>query len=106
MCGSDQRRLPRLGQWGRKGCIKSSVKAVWIDVCFIGCQSCANSQAEIFSQTEARAEILGVVRADGRTSDNDEEKSELNEHGQLLSEQILDAAAGCPVEAIRVSMIP
>ncbi len=84
----------------------SAIRAVWIDVNCIGCNACANDLPTVFAQPEGRAEILASVRVDGCTSDNEAEKSELNGQGQLLREEILEAAAGCPVDAIKVALAP
>ncbi len=84
----------------------AALRTVWIEVHCIGCQACANGYPAIFSQPAGRAEILGCVRVDGRTSDNEAEQAELNEQGQLRAQEILEAAAGCPVEAVRVARDP
>lgn len=47
------------------------------------------------------AEILGSMRADGKTFYNDSEKGELYTIGISLSEEINEAAEGCSVEIIR-----
>lgn len=79
----------------------TDIKTVWIEDCCIGCHVCVGTAPEVFALTAARAVILGPVRLDGVTSFNDEERSDLNAEGCESSPGIHEAAAGCPVEAIR-----
>lgn len=80
------------------------LRAVWIHGDCICCSACSNSHPGIFILPDERAQVLGAVRSDGRTSDNEAEQAELNALGRALAEDIREAAAGCPVDAIRLTV--
>ncbi|MBA3684287.1 MAG: ferredoxin [Planctomycetes bacterium] len=79
----------------------SAITRVWIDVDCICCQACVNALPEVFALPDDRAMVVGAVRMDGLTSANDTEFSALNGNGVALSEQIREAASGCPVDIIK-----
>ena len=80
----------------------NKVKTVWVEDGCICCQACVSVLPAVFCFPNDRAEILGTVRNDGITSYNDTEKGELNPQGILLSQEIIEAAEGCPVEVIKL----
>jgi ferredoxin len=82
----------------------NQIKAVWIEVGCTCCQACVHSLPSVFRCPDSEAEILGAVRVDGTTCSNNEARSDLNDLGHLLTEEIIEAAAGCPVDVIKYAM--
>lgn len=80
-----------------------TVARVWIDETCIYCDACAGMVPEVFALAGDRAQILAEVRVDGLTSPNDRERSPLNAVGLEYQQEIREAAAGCPVDAIRIA---
>jgi ferredoxin len=80
-----------------------TVARVWIDEVCVYCDACASMVPAVFALGVDRAEILADARVDGVTSPNDRERSPLNAVGLEYQEEIREAAAGCPVDAIRIS---
>jgi ferredoxin len=80
-----------------------TVARVWIDESCIYCDCCAGAVPEVFAMGGEHAQILAEVRVDGVTSTNDLERSALNAIGLEYQEEIREAAAGCPVDAIRIA---
>jgi ferredoxin len=81
----------------------NQVSHVWVEAGCICCQACVTTLPEVFCFPDDRAEIRGEVRCDGRTSPNEDERSVLNAAGFALAKDIVEAAAGCPVEVIHFS---
>lgn len=71
----------------------------------ICCQCCVIECPEVFAfpDDQDHAVVLGQVRADGVTSDNQNEGSPLIILDAELGERIREAAAGCPVEVFRLA---
>jgi ferredoxin len=82
-----------------------NITSVWVEDGCICCQACVAALPSVFCFPNDRAEILGSVREDGKTSYNDAERSLLNDEGILLSDQIIEAAVGCPVEVIKYAVM-
>jgi ferredoxin len=80
-----------------------TVARVWIDASCIYCDVCAGALPEVFAMGGDRAQVLAEVRVDGVTSANDRERSALNAIGLEYQEGIREAAAGCPVDAIKIA---
>ncbi len=78
------------------------LRSVWIDECCIVCYACETSVPTVFRTEHGTTMILGGAREDGLTSPN-AERSPLTASGLAESEAIREAAAGCPVEAIRLA---
>ena len=79
-----------------------AVTAVWIEEGCIVCNACETTCPEVFKVTEESCVILGEVREDGNTDENEASKSVLSgENGEDLADQIEEAAEGCPVEVIK-----
>jgi ferredoxin len=80
-----------------------AIARVWIEDGCICCQACVQVEARVFAFPDDvdRAIILGDVRLDGASDNNELARSVLNAVGTDLSDQIEEAAAGCPVEVIR-----
>ena len=79
-----------------------AVTAVWIEEGCIVCNACETTCPEVFKVTEESCVILGEVREDGNTDENETAKSPLNDdNGEELEDQIEEAAEGCPVEVIK-----
>ncbi len=76
-----------------------TVKSVWItDSCII-CSVCQSIAPKVFNCDDEYAHILKSVRQDNLT-DMNPNHSPLIEVAQQYSDDIVDAAEGCPVEAI------
>ena len=80
-----------------------TLRSVWIDESCIFCDCCEGAAPQVFHVDGGPAVVRGGVRVDGITSMN-EERSPLNGIGIAHHEAIIEAAAGCPVEAIRLVM--
>ncbi len=79
-----------------------AIKRVWIEEGCIVCNACETTCPEVFNVTEDSCHIRAEVRSDGQQTTNLTEKSELVAAiGNDLSEQIEEAAEGCPVEVIK-----
>jgi ferredoxin len=79
-----------------------AIKRVWIEEGCIVCNACETTCPEVFNVTEDSCHIRAEVRTDGQQTTNLPEKSELLAAiGNDLSEQIEEAAEGCPVEVIK-----
>ncbi len=75
----------------------------WIDEGCIGCGACATVCPQVFVLPMSDAEIAGSARVDGLTGTNREQRSAL--HAHIVTEcgdEIEEAAAGCPVDVIRL----
>lgn len=77
------------------------LRSVWVEETCISCNCCETAAPEVFHLDDGIAMILGSAREDGITSSN-AERSPLNVAGLAEREAIREAAAGCPVEAIRL----
>ena len=80
------------------------LRSVWIDETCIICNCCETVAPAVFAVDGAFAVIIGDARVDGITSMNAEQvplSSAVAEH----HDAIIEAAAGCPVEAIHLVMI-
>ena len=79
-----------------------AVTTVWIEEGCIVCNACETTCPEVFKVTEESCVILGEVREDGATDENENSKSLLSgDNGEELEDQIEEAAEGCPVEVIK-----
>lgn len=79
-----------------------AVTTVWIEEGCIVCNACETTCPEVFKVTEESCVILGEVREDGATDENEDSKSPLSgDNGEELEDQIEEAAEGCPVEVIK-----
>ena len=79
-----------------------AVTTVWIEEGCIVCNACETTCPEVFKVTEESCVILGEVREDGATDENESSKSLLSgDNGEELEDQIEEAAEGCPVEVIK-----
>ena len=79
----------------------NKIQSVWIEDGCIFCHACESALPSVFFLPQDGAEILGAVRTDRKTSPNNIEKCELNLQGISLSEEIIEAAEGCPIEIIK-----
>jgi ferredoxin len=77
---------------------------VWVEDGCIACHACTQTAPEVFQLESDRAEVLAAVRWDSVTCHNEDKRSPLNDRGIELFEAIKEAAAGCPVDVIRVEM--
>lgn len=80
-----------------------TITRIWIEDSCISCQACVHAMPEVFALPEDKAVVLGAVRADGRSDDNLAARSELTAEARTWADAIREAAAGCPVEVIRVA---
>jgi ferredoxin len=79
----------------------TTVRSVWIlDHCIV-CMACETTAPEVFTCDGPIAHIRGGARTDGVTDANPGQVP-LTAAAQAWSEEIREAAAGCPVEAIKV----
>jgi ferredoxin len=79
------------------------VDRVWItDSCII-CNACESTAPEVFNCDGDQAHIRADARSDGLT-DMNPDHAPLTAAARELSEAIIEAAAGCPVEAIALKM--
>jgi ferredoxin len=78
-----------------------NLQTVWVEDGCICCHACVNALPSVFCFPHDQAEILASVRLDRKTSPNELERSGLNALGLSLSDDIIEAAAGCPVEVIK-----
>ena len=80
----------------------AAITAVWIEEGCIVCNACETACPEVFHVTEDSCMILPEVRVDGKKDTNLEAKSPMaGAFGTELSDQIIEAAEGCPVEVIK-----
>jgi ferredoxin len=82
----------------------NDINHVWIEAGCIACHACTQAAPEVFQLESDRAEVLAAVRCDSATCHNEDKRSPLNSHGIELLESIKEAAAGCPVDVIRLEM--
>lgn len=77
---------------------------VWIDEGCIGCGACPGVAPEVFAlDASSDAVVRGEVRADARTDDNRAARAALTPSAAAAHAEAIDeAAAGCPVEVIRI----
>lgn len=79
------------------------VDRVWItDSCII-CNACEGVVPEVFNCDSDQAHIRAEARSDHLT-DMNPEHAPLTIAAREFSEAIIEAAAGCPVEAIALTM--
>jgi ferredoxin len=78
-----------------------STPTVYIEPGCICCQACVTTTPDVFLLPDDRAVISGLVRVDGITSPNADERASLVPN--LDWEMIREAAAGCPVDVIRIA---
>ena len=79
------------------------VDRVWItDSCII-CNACEGVVPEVFNCDGDQAHIRAGARSDGLT-DMNPEHAPLTVAAREFSAEIIEAAAGCPVEAIAVTL--
>jgi ferredoxin len=74
---------------------------VYIEPGCIHCQACVISAPEVFLLPDDQAVIKGMVRVDGITSPNADERSALVP--DLDWDAIREAVAGCPIEIIKIA---
>jgi ferredoxin len=82
------------------------IKKVWIEEGCIVCNACETTCPEVFNVTEDSCHIRAEVRIDGQQDTNLAARAELRDpFGNDLSEQIVEAAEGCPVEVIKFETV-
>jgi ferredoxin len=74
---------------------------VYIEPGCICCQGCVTIEPDVFLFPDDQAVINGRVRIDGITSPNADEKAALVP--DLDWDAIREAAAGCPVDIIKIA---
>ncbi len=74
---------------------------VYIEPGCIYCQACVTTAPEVFLFPDDKAVINGLVRVDGITSPNADERAALVP--DLDWDAIREAAAGCPVDIIKIA---
>jgi ferredoxin len=80
-----------------------TIRTVWIDEGCIVCNACDAECPDVFLVTDSTCMIKADVREDGLESENRDEKSPLKADLVAgLEDSIRAAAAGCPVEVIKV----
>ncbi len=80
----------------------ATVARVWTTDACICCSACESALPEIFNCDEGQSRIRAEVRADGITDMNPTHVP-LTSAAKAWSEEIIEAAAGCPTEAILVA---
>ena len=79
-----------------------AIKTVWIEEGCIVCNACDATCPDVFAVTDTSSTIKASVRQDGKENENRDEKSPLKVELQVsLEADIMEAAAGCPVEVIQ-----
>jgi len=81
------------------------ITRVWIDEGCIACGMCSSICPLVFDIPDDEAVIRAVVRSDGMTSPNRQERSLLSNLGSGDSAVIIEAAARCPVEIIKFDAV-
>ena len=76
--------------------------SVYIEEGCITCDACEEAAPEVFEVTEDTCFIKSDVRLDGGFDRNDSKSGLKTEVVQTYSDDILDAADGCPVDVIIV----
>jgi ferredoxin len=74
---------------------------VYIEPGCICCQACVTTMPDVFLFPDDQAVISGLVRVDGITSPNADERAALVPN--LDWDAIREAAAGCPVDIIKIA---
>ncbi len=74
---------------------------VYIESGCICCQACVTTTPEVFLFPDDKAVINGLARVDGITSPNADERAALVP--DLDWDAIREAAAGCPVDIIKIA---
>ncbi|HYE06052.1 MAG TPA: ferredoxin [Planctomycetota bacterium] len=80
-----------------------TITTAWIDEGCIGCGACATVCPQVFTLPASDAEIVAAARTDGLGGSNREQRSPLL--AQVIAacrDEIEEAAAGCPVDVIRL----
>jgi len=78
------------------------IKRVWIEEGCIVCNACETACPEVFNVTEDSCHIRSEVRVDGLQTTNLSERADLVANiGAEYTDQIEEAAEGCPVEVIK-----
>jgi ferredoxin len=75
---------------------------VYIEEGCITCDACEEAAPEVFEVTDDTCFIKSDVRLDGGFDRNDSKSALKKEAIQTLSDDIFDAADGCPVDVIIV----
>jgi NADH-quinone oxidoreductase subunit C len=79
-----------------------AITKVWIEEGCIVCNACEAECPDVFKVTEDSCHIKAEVRADGKQSENRDEKAALKAEVQAsLEASLIAAAASCPVEVIK-----
>ncbi len=76
---------------------------VWIEEGCIVCNACDAECPDVFIVGDATSMIRGEVREDGQENTNLDARSPIKAEFLGLEDSIRAAAAGCPVEVIKVS---
>ncbi|MED5305903.1 MAG: flavodoxin domain-containing protein, partial [Candidatus Thermoplasmatota archaeon] len=79
-----------------------TILSVYIEEGCITCDACEQAAPEVFEVTEDTCFIKSDVRLDGGFDRNDSKSALKKEVIQTLSDDIFDAADGCPVDVIIV----
>ena len=79
-----------------------TIFSVYIEEGCITCDACEEAAPEVFEVTDDTCFIKSDVRLDGGFDRNDSKSALKKEAIQTLSDDILDAADGCPVDVIIV----
>lgn len=81
-----------------------AIKTVWVAEGCTGCGACADIAPDVFAvdSDAGSCSVKGDVRADGKDSTNEAEKSPLKADAAAANDEtIRDAATSCPAEVIQ-----
>ena len=89
--------------WGiTQGALILTIFSVYIEEGCITCDACEEAAPEVFEVTDDTCFIKSDVRLDGGFDRNDSKSALKKEVINTLSDDIFDAADGCPVDVIIV----
>jgi ferredoxin len=80
-------------------------KSVWIEDSCIACMCCVQALPSVFGYPDDvdRAVIVAAARVDGVTDHNQDSRTALSDAAMAELDAIEEAAAGCPVEVIKIA---
>jgi ferredoxin len=80
-------------------------KTVWVEDTCICCMACVHALPSVFAYPDdvTRAVIIGTNRVDGVTDHNEASRAALTDAAMAEFAAIEEAAAGCPVEVIKIA---